>query len=779
MERQVVGVNHLGDGVHMDNRTFLDLLLKAENIRGLEDALARYRLDAEEEWSEIPVGRRPNNRGAIEVASDPGRSAIERVTNAQDAVLELEHQRHGGKPECRSPREAASAWLGVPEKDGLAGLSLKARQDLAHKTVVRLEPGEGAQSRLLSVIDQGIGISPDQFETTILSLNESNKIQKHYLAGTYGQGGSSTFAFSRYVLIASRKIATNEIVFTVVRYLDLPAEKFKTGHYVYAVHKGKPITAAANSGDLKHGTIVKHFGFDLSNYGSPIGPKSIYGVLQRVLFDPVAPVRFENRVHGWNRVIKGVRNALNGAQDQGDEGKGPDLNYQLPAFHVALGDYGSIGIEYWVLKRPTDDKGQARKSPTDAFVDSRKPIVLTHNGQNQGELSALLVRRDAELPFLRNRIIVQINCDHLTPAAKRLLFSSTREQSREGYLLNRIQDEVISLLRSDDELRRLNAEARDSTLQEQDETAKEQMRRQVARLLRLVGPAVVSSAGPANKPGDGRSGGKRLKAKPEPITPKDPPTYIRIVWDDDAPIGFYAGQRRYIRIETDADSIYHNPDQPQLSRINVAVGDDLKVVGTSPLRGGRMRIGIECSSAVVMGGKGSIRVELYRTGLSTLSDERAYDIVQMPEPKEPKATTSMPNFEVIAVEGPGAENWEYISDTADDDPSRHASGAEMSNGTLYIYYSQVFPRFAVEMKRFEIQDASLATSFRKRYEMWLAVHALLLHQDDQEIDIAGLDEPTSLEMQRQERCRAANVAALIALQEVKTGATGTAEAEAA
>ena len=31
---------------------------------------------------------------------------------------------------------------------------------------------------------------------TILSLNESNKIQKHYLAGTYGQGGSSTFAFS-------------------------------------------------------------------------------------------------------------------------------------------------------------------------------------------------------------------------------------------------------------------------------------------------------------------------------------------------------------------------------------------------------------------------------------------------------------------------------------------------------------------------------------------------------------------------------------------------------
>jgi hypothetical protein len=762
----------------MDTRGFLDQLLQAENVKAVEDALAKFRANAGKDLAEVPVGRRPNNRGAIEVATDAGRSAIERVTNAQDAVLELEYETHNGKPECRSPREAASAWLGVPEKDGLAGLSVKARQDLANKTIVRLEPGEGAQSRLLSVLDSGIGIAAAQFESTILSLNESNKIQKHYLAGTYGQGGSSTFAFSRYVVIASRKDESSEIVFTIVRYLDLPADEFKTGHYVYLVIDGKPLTAPARPSDMKHGTTVRHFGFDLSNYSSPIGPKSLYGILQRVLFDPVAPVRFENRVHSWNRVIKGVRNALNGAQDQGDEGKGPELDYHLPVFHVALGDFGRIGVEYWVLRRPDDQKG--KKNPADAFVDSRKPIVLTHNGQNQGELSALLIRREADLPFLKNRIIVQVNCDHLTPAAKRLLFSSTREHSREGYLLNRIQEEVVSLLRSDDELRRLNAEARDSTLHEQDETAKEQMRRQVARLLRLVGPAVVASAGAATKPGNGRAGGGRRPAlRPEPITPKEPPTFIRIVWDEDASIEFYAGQRRYIRIETDADSTYHDPHQPKLSRINVAVGDELKVVGTSPLRGGRMRIGIECSSAVVVSSKGSIRLELYRTGLPSLADERAYSIVEMPQPREPKASTTMPNFEVVAVEGPGADNWEHISDGADEDPSRHASGAVMSSGTLYIYYSEIFPRFAVELKRLEAQEAALAKSFRKRYEMWLAVHALLLHQDDQEMDAANFDETTTVEMQRQERCRAANVAALIALQEVKLGAAGSAEAEAA
>ena len=39
---------------------------------------------------------------------------------------------------------------------------------------------------------------------TILSLNESNKISKHYLVGAYGQGGSSTFTFSRLSVIACR-----------------------------------------------------------------------------------------------------------------------------------------------------------------------------------------------------------------------------------------------------------------------------------------------------------------------------------------------------------------------------------------------------------------------------------------------------------------------------------------------------------------------------------------------------------------------------------------------
>ncbi|TIU90186.1 MAG: hypothetical protein E5W03_01530, partial [Mesorhizobium sp.] len=484
----------------MQEREFLEALLDASNTQQVETALAAY-LIANSNVEFKPVGGRPNNRGAIEVASDAGRSVIERVTNMLDAILELEHDSHGGNPVCRSPREAASAWLGVPEKEGLSALTNKQRQDLAEKAIVRLEPGEGSQSRLVTVIDKGIGIEPSQMEVTILSLNESNKIQKHYLAGTYGQGGSSTFAFCKYAVIISRRMNTDRIGFTLVKYEDLPAEDFKTGRYVFLAKNHAPLEVAASANDIKNGTVVRHFGYDLTSYTSALGSRSMYGILGRIMFDPVSAIRFENRVHNWNRTIKGARNALNGAVDEGDDdARGPTLDHHVPMFNVNLGDYGSIGIEYWVLARPEVAKGKKRTKPSENFVDSAKPVVLTHNGQNQGELTGRIIKdaKDgADLPFLQTqgRLICHINCDRLSPGAKRLLFSSTREQSREGFMLERIRSELVGALKADDELVRLNEEAREQSLKEKDEDAQKNMRRQVAKLLRIAGAALEQVGG--------------------------------------------------------------------------------------------------------------------------------------------------------------------------------------------------------------------------------------------------------------------------------------------
>lgn len=768
----------------MTERELLTTLLSATSTQQVANALAAY-VAANPTSSFEPVGRNSNNRGSIEVASDAGRSLIERVTNMLDAILELEHEKHGGHPIPRSPREAASIWLGVPEREGLAGLSNRQRQDLASRAVVRLEPGEGSQSRIVTVIDRGIGIEPDRLESTILSLHGSNKIEKHYLAGTYGQGGSSTFAFCQYAAIISRRYNSSRIGFTVVKYEDLPAERFKTGRYVFLAKDNAPLEVEVRDEAVNYGTIVRHFGYDLTGYTSVLGPRSVYGTLGRVMFDPVSAIRFENRVNNWNRTIKGARNALNGAVDEGDEEtRGPNLDHNVPMFNVDLGDFGSIGIEYWVLAQLEAAKGRGRTRPAANFVDPAKPIILTHNGQNQGELSGRLISDDkngADLPYLQTqgRLICHLNCDRLSPAAKRMLFSSTREHSREGFILDKIRTELVSALKADDELVRLNAEAREQSLKQQDENARRSLRRQVARLLRIGGALRELSGGVQEEVEGGKAThGRRSHGKPESIELRDPPTYINIVWDEDKSIPFYAGQRRYVRIETDANSDYHNPFDRNESKVNIAVGGDLRVFGTSPLKAGRMRIGIEGAENIPVGSSGSIRVELYRPGMATLSDEREYRIVETPEPRKQERQSSIPEFEVVPVSGPTDEQWDYVCGDSDDaDVSRHASNFLMNEGILYVYYSESFPRFARELKVFEQQGEALAASFRARYEMWLAVHSLLMYQEAEAGPTHDDVPDTALkELARQERSRLALIAALVASQEVKSGAIQSEEA---
>jgi len=126
--------------------------------------------------------------------------------------------------------------------------------------------------------------------------------------------------------------------------------------------------------------MVRHYGYDLSHYANPFGTNSVYGLLQRTLFDP-DPVWLDTRVHGYRRTIKGSRNALNGAVDEGDEeARGPELSHNVPLYYVSLGEYGRIGMEYWVL-----EPGKKTKTPIAAFVEPSRPIVLTLNGQSHAE----------------------------------------------------------------------------------------------------------------------------------------------------------------------------------------------------------------------------------------------------------------------------------------------------------------------------------------------------------------------------------------------------------
>lgn len=772
----------------MNTQEFLNSLLQATTSNAVHELVGKFLAAHKEQARWVPLGGRENNRGIIEVGGDPGRSLVERVTNAIDAVLELNHAQHSGIPECASPREAAHAWLGIPT-EGLHKLSQAQRRDLARRVKITVHEGDSPQRRTIDILDAGIGLSRQQMPKTILSLNESNKMQKFYLAGAYGQGGSSTYVASTFTLVASRPFpgAGQPVAFTLVKYENLPADKFKHGRYVYLTMDALPLETTLDEESFPFGTLVRHIGYDLSSYKSPVGPNSIYGLLNETLFDPVVPIWLDDRPHNNRRVIKGSRNALNGAVDEGDERtRGPEIAHPVPLHYVRLGDYGSLGIEYWVLSpspekkddKEKDEKQKKRKAkPNESFVNSARPIVLTHNGQTHGTLPASVIRKDAELSFLATRIVVHLDCNSLTPDAKRNLFVSNREDVRTGEMLRIIREELVRTLRSDEELARLNSEAEQEGLREHDEEAEKQTRIEVARLLKSMGFATAEPLGGAG--GDGALKPTRpVRPRPprppvEPIPIVDPPTFVEFAGD--GPVKLYPGQRRYLRVRTNAPSTYHSPNDPSRSQFNLIAPSQLKQGGSTPLIGGRLRFILDAQDDAKVGDKGTIALELRRSGQEALRATKEFEIVAEPEPAPSGAQISLPTFIFKAIK-PEDDDWTRLDWPAN--VNDVASEAEPSQGKLVIYYSEEYPAFRQAKARFMQKGAPLATSFELRYRVWLAAHSLLLIEDQKKPTpstqtapeltppIAEDDERASL-AERQERCRLAKLAAMFAAQEVQ------------
>ncbi len=92
-----------------------------------------------------------------------------------------------------------------------------------------------------------------------------------------------------------------------------------------------------------------------------------------------------------------------------------------------------------------------------------------------------------------------------------------------------------------------------------------------------------------------------------------------------------------------------------------------------------------------------------------------------------------------------------------------------------IYYSTLYPKYLDQRSAFEKRDAVLADSFTKYYEVWLSVHSLLLYQNQQDIEaregarrLSDEEEEANSVRERQERCRIATIAAMVAAREAQS-----------
>ena len=460
----------------------------------------------------VPLGGIPNNVHAVEVMRDSGAALVERATNAIDALLDLPAEQKGDT--AATPHEAASKWFGVPP-GGLSAMAEPERLKLADNIRV-MNQDSGNQAKPTVVIqDAGTGQLPDDFPTTLLSLMGSNKKSKRHQMGVYNAGGAASYAFCDGTIVVSRRDpgllngAADEVGATIVRYNPLDPDKFKTGSYEYLVAADGTILRLATDTlpDMSHGTYVKHVGYELSAYARAAHePKrSLWHLFHAALPNPALPFRIiETRAKYFpgmksgveRRVINGLLHLLRrkGTADYAEEAR------------IALGEAGEVVVQYFVLNDGIDP---------DAFTTPEQALCFTLNGQRQDTRDRYWVRRNTGYNYIYKRLLVFIDGNSLTSAAKRQVFASTREASKDSPLTRQILELVVGHLKADEDLQALEEKARETTLADATKSTSDKVKKQLAsQIAHLLKGA-----------GGGRSGGQKPKPRPHPHKPPTPRTY--------------------------------------------------------------------------------------------------------------------------------------------------------------------------------------------------------------------------------------------------------------
>lgn len=227
----MINATSLPDSI--DAKAFLDQLLEAATTKSVNELISQLPIVDDKSyvfnaktlgvgWVEgkfhwHPVGGDRGNAGRIKLAGSPENPIAERTVNSMEGLIELARQEELLKdpqaPPPNSPREAVKKYFKLPPLDQLPNWpdeiegqkAAKFAREIARKIRVKLLRSTRPTEYTVAIEDDGIGQTPSAMHQTLLSLGNSDKGDKPYLIGVFGQGGSSAYAASEYSILVSRR----------------------------------------------------------------------------------------------------------------------------------------------------------------------------------------------------------------------------------------------------------------------------------------------------------------------------------------------------------------------------------------------------------------------------------------------------------------------------------------------------------------------------------------------------------------------------------------------
>lgn len=403
----------------------------------------------------VPVGGKRNNISIINIGTDPASGVTERITNAIDAVIEKKWKTDPVKGDIESPREAIESWYGIKEGkiSNIKNPNDKRIKNLSKDVVVTLFDSGKPKKPTIQIRDNGLGLKSNEFANTILSLNSNNKIDKKYVIGSFGQGGSTALSYNDLTIIISKPFSTNKktqkCAWTIVRinHGDVNIDKNAWFEYIVDKKTNQPFEIEISDKEFSPGTLVRHIMMDVGKYKGKITTptNSFWFLSHNYLFDPIIPFTIEDKRKDIveRRTVTGNSRLLTYTENL------EYLNSCSLTFKT-----GSVSLKYWVL----NTKGANPRDRIQHYTLPSQPIIITLNGQKQGYISNSLIKKDLKLPFLERYLIVQIETDYLDNNSKRELFSSTRESLRDTSIYQDLKQMLIDTLSNDEMLNKLDSD---------------------------------------------------------------------------------------------------------------------------------------------------------------------------------------------------------------------------------------------------------------------------------------------------------------------------------
>jgi hypothetical protein len=348
----------------------------------------------------------------------------------------------------------------------------------------------------LTISDSGEGQTPDRVPTTILSLNQSNKMYIHFVQGQFNQGGTGALRFcgeDNLQLVISRrnpKLVGNHFTrrdlewgFTVVR-RERPRDGRRNSVYTYLApvdlggeHRGILSFAADKfpifpdrDGPYNHpvpyGTAIKLYDYGFIGERSNIlRGKSILSRLDLLAPEIALPVRmYEFRKdHKGEFLPPGSRETtLLGLRRRLIDNDNVEDGFPVS---IPLSPMGEKLVAHVFAFKPAgserpDDEGDDFK-PKKKFgglrgYRKREGVVFVRNGQTQGSLDKSLFRHEAvKMRPLADDLLVFVDCDQLSDRIREDLFMPSRDRLADIPFRHDLQDQLEEALKTNEALRAL------------------------------------------------------------------------------------------------------------------------------------------------------------------------------------------------------------------------------------------------------------------------------------------------------------------------------------